>query len=87
MNSLFDVMAEKEFSELFSYFTDVLLQDVCIMDSSAIVRWVSRSWTEKSGIPAEEAVGMSARDLEESGVFRPSVSLQVLQSQIGRAHV
>lgn len=65
---------------LFPSLLETVIDDLCLMDGNAVVRWVSQSWTKKHDVNSREVIGVSAADLEEQGIFRPSVALQVMRS-------
>jgi TyrR family helix-turn-helix protein len=55
--------------------------DVTLTDGKGVVLRVSDSYEDHYGVSRKEVVGKSIYDLEEEGIFRPSVTAVVLKEQ------
>ena len=75
------VVVENSIHSLLPFFMEELLDELCIMDRQGVVRWVSQSWLQMHKVSASDVIGVSAVRLEKTGVFKPSVTLEVLRQK------
>lgn len=71
-----DILA-KNYEMLFNNFGDTSMY---VTDEKGITTWVGRSVAGTCGVPPEYMIGKSVYDLEEEGIFYPSVTVKVLES-------
>ena len=60
---------------------DAVADGICVVDPTGIVTRINRGYTEITGIPEEEILGKTIRELEEKGDFSNSVSYQVIEKK------
>lgn len=75
------VVVENSIHSLLPFFMEELLDELCIMDRQGVVRWVSQSWLQMHKVSVSDVIGASAAWLEKAGVFKPSVTLEVLRQK------
>ena len=75
------LVVENSIHSLLPFFMEELLDELCIMDRQGVVRWVSQSWLQMHKVSASDVIGVSAVRLEKTGVFKPSVTLEVLRQK------
>lgn len=75
------MVVENTIHSLLPFFMEELLDELCIMDRQGVVRWVSQSWLQMHKVSAADVIGVSAARLEKLGVFKPSVTLEVLRKK------
>ena len=76
-------MIEKEMriSEELGAILDAALDDTLITDGQGTVIRVSPAFKEMYGVSKDELIGHNVRDLEASGVFKPSITRLVLEQK------
>lgn len=66
---------------LLNFFIEYLHDDLCITDGKGNILRVSRSWEEKHYVRENDVLGKNVAELEELGIFRPSVTLKALEEK------
>lgn len=58
---------------------DVSFDEIYVTDANGMTLWVNKACERFYGLPAEQLIGRSVRDLERQGVFSPSLTLRALK--------
>ena len=66
----------RELIEIFNNYGD---ETLIITDGEGIVEFAGEKISETCGVPVDEFIGKNVYDLEEEGVFRPSVTAKVIE--------
>lgn len=70
-----------ETKPLLEFFIEDLHNDVCITDGKGNVIMISKSWEGKHGVQAKDILEKNVIELEEAGIFRPSVTKEVMKEK------
>ena len=73
---------EEEFNNIIGSIHD----DLIMIDKDGIITNVLQNFESNYGISGEEAVGKSIFEMEERGIFNPSVAVRVLKSEKNGNH-
>lgn len=60
---------------------DAIHDDILISDENGVILKVSKTFENQYGIKEEKAVGSTVYELETQGVFKPSVTAKVIETQ------
>ncbi|WP_067928752.1 sigma-54 interaction domain-containing protein [Alicyclobacillus shizuokensis] len=74
-------MAEIDITEELKRILDFVYEDVLIADGSGRVLFVSKLFEHRYGVSLEEIAGLSVVELEQRGVFNPSITRRVLETR------
>lgn len=80
-NDLALITVQSSADNLLLFLMEDVLDELCIMDGRGITQWVSKGWLQKHHVRGDEILGKSAEYLEKEGIFKPSVTLEVLQKK------
>nr|WP_319394872.1 sigma 54-interacting transcriptional regulator [uncultured Desulfobacter sp.] len=70
----------KEIKENFQQIIGAVHDDFVMIDSKGIITMALPDFEKYYGIPREQAIGKSIFEMEEQGIFNPSVAIRVLKS-------
>lgn len=71
----------EKIKELLDFFIEHLHNGLAITDGDGVFVRISESWEKEHGVLAKDIIGKNAFELEEQGIFRPSVTLAVIEKK------
>jgi len=81
-----EILTYKWHYEELKQILDASFDQITISDGNGVFLMASKNSITTFGIDEKDFVGMTARELEDQGILKPSVTLMVLKSKKKRDH-